>query len=189
MVFIPRYPVETERLRLRPFTRGDVDAVFAYRSREDVCRYLFDDPMSREACAETVQARVSQIGFEADGDRIVLAVELRDEPGVIGEVSLIWRSAENRQAELGSIFHPDVHGKGYATEASRAILGMGFEGAALHRIFARCDARNAASSRVMERLGMRKEAHFREHVLVKGDWDEELIYAILEDEWRSATNS
>lgn len=189
MVFIPHYPVETERLRLRPFTRGDVDAVFAYRSREDVCRFLFDEPMSREACAEAVQTRVAQIGFEADGDRIVLAAELREAPGVIGEVSLIWRSAENRQAELGYIFHPDFHGRGYATEASRALLGMGFGGAVLHRIFARCDARNAASSRVMERLGMRREAHFREHVMVKGEWDEELIYAILEDEWRQPVGS
>ena len=54
-MFMPDYPIETERLRLRPFTRGDVDAVFSYRSREDVCRYLFDEPMSRETCAEAVR--------------------------------------------------------------------------------------------------------------------------------------
>lgn len=185
MPFLPDYPLETSRLRLRPFTRGDVDAVFAYRQREDVARFLFDEPMSRQSCAEAVQARVGQIGFELEGDKIFLAVERLDDLAMIGEVSLILRSAEARQAELGYIFHPDYHRFGYATEASRALLAMGFEGAGMHRIYARCDARNLASAKVMERLGMRREAHFREHLLVKGAWDEELIYALLEYEWRA----
>jgi len=184
MAFQPDYPIETERLRLRPFTRGDVDAVHAYRRREDVARFLFDQPMSRESCAEAVQARVGQTGFESEGDRIVLAVERRDLV-MIGEVSLILRSVDARQAELGYILHPDFHGVGYATEAARAVLGIGFDGAWMHRIFARCDARNTASARVMERLGMRREAHFRDHMRVKGAWQEELIYALLEGEWRA----
>ena len=183
-MFMPDYPIATERLILRPFTRGDVDDVFAYRSREDVCAYLFDEPMSRETCAEAVQARVGQVAFTTEGDKVVLGVTVRGTPRILGEVSLIWRSDEFRQGELGYIFHPDAHGKGYATEASRALLGFGFETAGFHRIFARCDARNLASSKVMERLGMRQEAHFREHAMVKGQWDEELIYAMLEDEWR-----
>jgi RimJ/RimL family protein N-acetyltransferase len=183
-MFMPDYPIETERLRLRPFTRGDVDAVYAYRSREDVCAFLFDEPMNRAECAEAVQARVGQVAFVTEGDKIVLAVERRQTVGVIGEVSLIWRSAENGQGELGYIFHPDVHGQGFASEASHALLHFGFEVAGLHRIFARCDARNRASSRVMERLGMRQEAYFRGHAKVKGRWDEELIYAVLEEAWR-----
>lgn len=185
MAFVPAYPIETSRLRLRPFTRGDVDAVFAYRQREDVARYLFDEPMSRESCAEAVQARVGQIGFEKEGDKIFLAVERKEDLAMMGEVSLILRSLESRQAELGYILHPDFQGCGYATEASQALLELGFDGAGMHRIHARCDARNTASSKVMERLGMRREAHFREHILVKGAWDEELIYAMLEDEWRA----
>lgn len=185
MSFAPDYPIETARLRLRPFTRGDVDAVFAYRQSEDVARYLFDEAMSRESCAEAVQARVGQVGFDKEGDKIFLAVERIDSPEMIGEVSLILRDLDARQAELGYILHPDAHGSGYATEASRALLRLGFEMAGMHRIFARCDARNVASARVMERLGMRREAHFREHVLVKGAWGEELIYAMLEDEWRN----
>ncbi|MHB1102170.1 MAG: GNAT family N-acetyltransferase [Devosia sp.] len=189
MVFVPDYPIETARLRLRPFTRGDVDAVVAYRQREDVARYLFDEPMSRQSCAEAVQARVGQIGHEREGDKIFLAVERIEDLAMIGEVSLILRSMEARQAELGYIFNPGFYGFGYATEASRALLALGFDGAGMHRIYARCDARNIASSKVMERLGMRREAHFREHILVKGAWDEELIYALLEDEWRARRNA
>lgn len=185
-MFMPGYPIETERLRLRPFTRGDVDAVFAYRSREDVCQFLFDEPMSRPTCAETVQLRVSQVALVEEGDKIVLAVERRESLGVIGEVSLIWRNEEFRQGEIGYIFHPEVQGQGFATEASRTLLAFGFETVGLHRIYARCDARNVASAKVMARLGMRQEAHFRQHAVVKGRWDEELIYAVLGAEWSAA---
>ncbi len=68
-------------------------------------------------------------------------------------------------------------------EAATALLGFGFRDVGLHRIYARCDARNVASARVMARLGMREEAHFREHMHVKGRWDEELICAILDRDW------
>lgn len=182
---VPPLPIETARLRLRPFRRGDVDAVFDYRRREDVSRFLFDEPMTHESCVEIIALRVGQLALQEEGDRVVLAVELRDSSELIGEVSLMWRSVEAQQGEIGYIFHPDRWGKGYATEASAALLDLGF-GFGLHRIFARCDARNEASVGVMARLGMRQEAHFRGHQLVKGRWDEELIYAILADEWFAA---
>lgn len=98
---------------------------------------------------------------------------------------MIWRDAASRQGEIGYIFNPAYHGQGYATEAARVLLELGFEGLGLHRIYARCAAANTASWRVMERLGMRREAHLRENLFVKGAWDEELIYAMLEDEWRA----
>ncbi|HEY4199898.1 MAG TPA: GNAT family protein [Devosiaceae bacterium] len=182
-VYTPDYPILTERLRLRPFTRGDVDAVFAYRQREDVAQFLFDSPMTHETVTEAVQQRISQAALEEEGDKLVLAVDLRSTGQLIGEVSLIWRSEISRQAEIGYIFNPDFHGRGYATEAGAALLRIGFAEIALHRITARCDIRNGRSWRVMERLGMRREAHFREHGFVKGRWDDEFIYAILRREW------
>jgi len=184
MGFYPDFPIVTARLKLRPFSRGDVDAVLAYRSREDVATYLFDPPLSREECALAVQQRTVKTGWTEVGDTIVLAVELLESATLIGEMSLIWRSDDAFQGEVGWIFHPDYQGRGYATEASRAVLDLGFKRADLHRIFARCDARNDASWRLMERLGMRREAHFREHARFKGGWDEELIYAVLRREWR-----
>jgi RimJ/RimL family protein N-acetyltransferase len=183
MALYPDYPVVTERLRLRPFTRGDVDAVYGYRRREDVARYLFDVALSREECAMAVQQRIGQVALETADDKIILAVELQANGALIGEVSLIWRSVEARQCELGWIFDPSYHGKGYATEAAKALLDLAFGPGDMHRAMARCDARNETSSRLMERLGMRREAHFREHTIVKGEWDEEFIYAILRREW------
>ncbi len=187
MVYAPQFPIETERLRLRPFARGDVDAVFAYRQLPDVTRYLSDGPMTHETVTEVLQMRVGQEAFKREGDKIFLAVELRDHHQVIGEVSLILRDEGSRQAEIGYIFHPDYHSRGYATEAGRLLLEMGFAGAGMHRIYARCAAQNTGSWRVMERLGMRREAHFREHAFSKGAWDEEFVYALLEREWRANT--
>jgi RimJ/RimL family protein N-acetyltransferase len=189
VLYVPDYPIETERMRLRPFNRGDVDAVFAYRSLPEVAEFLFDDPMSHEECAEAVRARTAQVAFTGEGDKILLALERKDDGHLVGEVSLIWRSVSDQQAELGYILHPEVHGRGYASEAARALLAFGFRDVGLHRIYARCDARNLASARVMTRLGMREEAHFHEHMLVKGRWDEELICAILDRDWAAQTGA
>jgi RimJ/RimL family protein N-acetyltransferase len=186
-LYAPQYPIRTERLVLRPFNRGDVDAVYSYRSRPDVAEYLFDQPMSHEECAEAVRSRAGQVAFINEGDKILLAVQRKDDDRLIGEVSLIWRSIADQQAEVGYILHPDAHGMGYATEATLALLAFGFREVGLHRIYARCDARNIASAKVMARLGMREEAHFREHTHVKGRWDEELICAILDREWVSGS--
>ena len=185
MALYPDYPIRTERLALRPFTRGDVDAVFAYRRREDVARYLFDVPLSRDECALAVQQRIGQIALEQEGDKIILAVELAQGGALIGEVSLIWRSTDARQGEVGWIFDPDHHGRGYATEAANAMLDLAFGPGDMHRVAARCDVRNEASWRLMQRIGMRREAHFREHAIFKSQWDEEFIYAMLWQEWHA----
>ena len=184
MQLSPSYPLETDRLRLRPFSRGDLDALYAYRSRSDVCRFLSDDPMSKAACAEALQARINQTGWAEEGDRILLAVERKADLAMMGEVMLTLRSVPSRQAELGYILHPHYHGEGYATEAGRAMVGLAFT-AGIHRTYARCDARNDASRRVMERLGMIQEAHFREHIFYRGAWAEERVFAVLEQDWRN----
>lgn len=185
VLYVPSYPIATARLTLRPFNRGDVDAVYSYRSRPDVSEYLFDEPMNHHECAEAVRTRAGQIAFTGEGDKILLAVERNDDARLIGEVSLIWRSVADQQAEIGYILHPDAQRQGYATEAARALLRFAFGPVGVHRVYARCDGRNLASARVMQRLGMREEAHFHDHAHFKGHWDEELIFAILEQEWRA----
>lgn len=189
MIVRPSLPLVTERLRLRPFTRGDVDAVLAYRGLDEVARYLFDPPLTRDECALAIQQRTTQVQLKDEDDRIILAVEIADSGNLVGEVSLIMRSLEARQGEIGWIFHPEVQGRGYASEAMHRIVELAFVQADLHRLYARCDARNDRSWRLMERLGMRREAHFREHGLFKGGWDEEFYYAILRREWISRQNS
>lgn len=189
MALYPTYPLRTSRLTLRPFTRGDVDGVFAYRRLEEVARFLFDHPLSREECALAVQQRITQTALAEVDDKIILAVELSDTNVLIGEVSLIWRSVDARQGEVGWIFDPRHQKQGYATEAASFMLDLAFGPGDMHRVSARCDVRNEASWRLMERLGMRREAHFREHAIFKSAWDEEFIYAILWQEWQNLRDS
>ena len=74
-------------------------------------------------------------------------------------------------------------GNGYATEAARPLLDWAFGDLALHRVIGRTEARNTGSARVLEKLGMRREAHLVENEWVKGEWQSELVYAILDREW------
>jgi RimJ/RimL family protein N-acetyltransferase len=184
--FAPDYPIVTDRLLLRPFSRGDVDAVYSYRSRADVAEYLFDPPLTHDECAEAVRLRTGQVAFANKGDRIVMALERRSDGRLVGEQSLIWRSDVHRQAEIGYILHPDVWGEGLASEASEALLAFAFEVARIHRVYARCDVLNTHSAAVMRRIGMRQEAHLREHEWIKGRWSDTLIFAVLEDDWFAA---
>ncbi|BDZ45666.1 hypothetical protein GCM10025866_15750 [Naasia aerilata] len=92
-------------------------------------------------------------------------------------------------AEIGYVFAPDVAGRGYATEACRPLLALAFEELGVHRVMGRLDARNGASARVLERLGMRLEAHFVEDDWFKGEWTSTLVYAMLDREWRAGRPS
>lgn len=183
----PIYPIQTARLTLRPFEDTDLDDVYAYHSLPEVVRYLPWELHDREATQAALQRKKSSTRWEAEGDALKLAVVLSETGTVIGEVILFWRSVPHSQGEVGYVFHPDFGGKGYATEATRAMISFGFDTLALRRIHARCDARNTASWKLMERLGMRREAYFRQNEMFKGEWSDELVYAILRDEWHKQT--
>lgn len=179
----PAYPIETERLLLRPYEAADLDDLFAMHSREDVVRYLYWDVRNCDEAAAMLERRQTRAVLEREGDALILAVELKETGGVIGDVLLQWTSEEHRQGEIGFIFHPDFQGRGYASEAAMEMLRIGFDDLELHRVVGRCEAGNMASARLMERLGMRQEAHFRENEFVKGKWDDELVFAMLHREW------
>jgi RimJ/RimL family protein N-acetyltransferase len=183
-VFRPDYPIRTARLDLRPFRPDDFDDVLALRSRPDVARYLLTGPLDRDGVRDLLKRAATETRLGEEGQRLALAAVRRDTGTVIGDLVLMWRSAEHRMGEIGYILHPDHQGQGFAAEAGEALLRLGFDGLGLHRVIGRCDARNRASARVLERLGMRREAHFVRNEIVKGEWTDELVYALLEDEWR-----
>lgn len=175
--------LRTPRLLLRPFGVRDLDDLHAYRRRPEVVRYLDAEVLDRSGSADLLHRRMVLDRLVAPGDTLVLAAELQGR--VVGDVSLTWTSAEHRQGEIGFVFHPDVHGRGLATEAATALLDLALGPVGLHRVSGRCDARNTASAGLMARLGLRQEAHLVHNEWFKGAWGDELVHAVLDDEWRA----
>jgi RimJ/RimL family protein N-acetyltransferase len=183
----PSYPITTPRLTIRPLTEADVDEVVSYRGDADVCRYLPFEPMSREVVATRIAGDLGRADITSEGQGLTLGVELTATGRLIGDVVLFLRSVRDAAGEIGYVFHPDVAGQGYATEACAAFLDLAFdasEGLGLHRVVALMDSRNVPSARLVARLGMRREAHHRSCQRFKGEWADLVVYALLESEWR-----
>ena len=179
----PDWPLETDRLTLRPFVEDDFEAMQAMRSDAEVARYLYEEPLSEDKTRDLLARKIAAPAWKAEDDWLSVAAVDRASGTVVGDLALHWVSERDRTAEVGFIFDPRHQGKGFATEAARALLDWVFTSAGFHRVIGRAEARNSASARVLEKLGMRLEAHFVENEWVKGEWQSELVYAVLDREW------
>lgn len=181
----PWFPIRTERLLLREFTQHDFDDVHAYATDDAVVRYMDWGP---NTLAET-QAALDR-WFEAEqhwprGD-VNLAIEHLADGKVIGSIRLGVKDEATRTGDVGYSIASAYWRQGLGTEAARAMLRAGFEVLKLRRIWAECDVRNARSYGIMEKLGMRREAHFRQDKRARDGWRDSYLYAILAEEWASA---
>lgn len=171
-----RTPIETERLVIREFETADWPAVFAYTSDPAVMAYIPEGVMT----AEQTQVFVA---LHQGSEAMMWPVVLKERGQLIGHMVFHpWFAP--RTYEIGWVFHSGWHGRGYATEAASALLDYGFRELGLHRVIATCQPENPASYRVMEKMGMRREGHFRKCIYrPDGSWWDEYFYAILEEEW------
>lgn len=170
-------PVQTGRLTLRLPRPGDAEDLLAYYSRADVAQYLLEEPWTPDTTGEQLTKRLARVGLKSEARALAL---VWDHAGrVIGDVSLWLTEARGEVAEIGWAMHPDFSGRGLATEAVRPVLDAAFDVYGLHRVTAQMDARNAASARLCERLGMQREAHLRQDWWSKGVWTDTLIYGML----------
>jgi len=161
-------PLFSERLMVRDLVPGDVYAMHAYASNADVARYLFWGPNTYE---ETQGSLNSFIAAQSDEPRLIyeLGIVLAASDQLVGALCLYLGNSEMRNdAEVGFVLHPDHWGQGVVSEAAVLLVRAGFAKLGLHRIWATCDARNAASIRVLEKIGMRREATFKESRRVNG---------------------
>lgn len=177
-------PFSTDRLILREFASGDFLDYSAYHSRQEVYRYLYTAPPVGNALREQFST-ILEAPFEKDGDIYRLAVERKADNALVGEVLLKLANVDALQGEVGYIFNPEFAGNGYATEAVAAMVSIGFSLIGFHRIFARLDAANEGSVGVVERLGLRREAHLIQNDRFRDIWGDEYIYAVLASEWKS----
>ena len=152
-------------------------------------RHLEWGPRSRDEVRRGLELKIAATEIRSEGDFLALAAESVQTGEIVGDVVLGFESEEHMQGEIGYIVHPDHQGLGYATEMARPLLRIAFEALGLHRVAGVLEARNVASARVLEKLGMRREAHFVENEFGKGEWKSILTYAILATEWRAAAES
>lgn len=176
------WPVRTERLLLRRLADGDPAKIFAYRSQPDVARWIGGTATDVGSLTERFGDGATAVIVEHDGrligDLMVKAQDAYAQREVAGE-------AAGTEAELGWTFDPAHHGRGLATEAIRALLGICFDDLGLHRVVAACFTPNEPSWRLMERVGMRREAHHVKNSLHRDHgWQDEYVYALLAEEHR-----
>lgn len=172
----------TERMTIRRLRDEDLDALVAYRSLPKVMRMQLWDSYNHEKGRKMIEGMKGVEPF-TPGDSFQFAVELKATSQLIGD--LYFKLEEGgRQAEIGYTFDPKFQGQGPATEAVRALVDFAFKKKGLHRIYGITDPRNTPSIRLMIRLGMRQEAHFRKSRWFKGEWADDMLFAILEEEWK-----
>jgi RimJ/RimL family protein N-acetyltransferase len=173
----PPLPIRTERLVLRRREPRDTPDLHALYSREDVTTYLLHGPLTLAELEERWERQATS----DDEDAIGFVVEL--DGRVVGQVALIFHGP--LQGELAWTIHPDVAGRGIATEASLALMAVAFGHYGLHRVYAELDARNGPSRRLCERLGLRLEGHRIGDFWSKGEWTDTYEYALLASEWEA----
>lgn len=141
------------------------------------------EPQDRETLAARLTNDYAPARFDQDGDRMTLGVTLRASGALIGDLTLMHGEAVHGTGEIGWMLNPEYSGQGYATEAATVGIDLLVGTFGLRRVVARIDARNTASIRLAQRLGMRQEAHLIENEWFKGEWTDEVDFAILAREW------
>ncbi|HEY0531681.1 MAG TPA: GNAT family protein [Actinoplanes sp.] len=173
--------IATERLVLRRFRPADAETLAGYRSDPEVARYQsWDAPFpllrAENAVANFIASDPGRAGW------FQYAIEHAGEKALIGDVAVHLHD-NLKQAEVGFTLARAYQKKGFATEAVGAVLDRLFRVQGLHKVTGECDARNAGSAGLMERLGFTREGHLRQQTWIKGEWTDDLIYGLLAQEW------
>jgi RimJ/RimL family protein N-acetyltransferase len=180
----PAWPLRTERLLIRPFEAGDQDAMEAIHGDPVVAQWLYNEPRTPDEVRAHLERKIAGAALDEDGDWLSAAATLEAGGALVADLAMQLISQEHRCVEIGYIVHPAFTGRGFATEAAGAFMRLAFDDFGMHRVIGRVEPRNAGSVRVLEKLGMRREAHFLENEWVKGEWQSELVFAMLDREWR-----
>ena len=185
-------PLTTDRLRLRSYRETDAEAHLPIYSREDVSRFLLQDPWTPEVAETEIAKLLTRTGLETESRTLALVIETAgglyslEGSRVIGDIALWLEDGSDEKAEIGWILDPAASGHGFATEAAIAVLNVAFDHYGLHRVFAQMDSRNTASAKLARRIGMREEAHLRKDWWSKGEWTDTLIFGMLASDRQTA---
>lgn len=165
----------TERLTIRPFKSNDLHDVFNIYNSENTCKYLLHDKWTHENLEEEFNKKLGNSSLTKES---MLSLAVANRIKVIGDLS-VWCTDMKDTVEIGFSFSDEVSGKGYATEAASSLVKNLFDEFGVHRIQANLDARNKASQKLCDRIGMRKEAHFIQDFWNKVEWTDSIVYGML----------
>lgn len=174
--------ISTDRLLLKGLQRSDTEALFHYRSDPQVYEYQDWKPKTMEE-AENFIIRNSATKPNTPNTWYQLGLYLKKTNNLIGDIGIHFMDPDNLLSEIGYTLTPSHQSKGYAFEAVTGVIHYLFDQLMKHRISASVDPRNAKSIALLERLGMRKEAHFRKSIWFNNEWADDIVYAILREEW------
>ncbi|UPT70532.1 MAG: GNAT family N-acetyltransferase [Flavobacterium sp. JAD_PAG50586_2] len=180
--FHPFQNIETERLLLRRINESDVEEVFALRGNQETMKYI---PRPLTKSKEDALQHIAMIEEKiVNNTGINWGITIKGNPKIIGIIGHYRISPENHRAEVGYMSFPETNGKGYMSEALKAVLAYGFEQMNLHSIEAVIDPANIASEKLLQKNGFVKEAHILENELWEGKFWDTVIYSLLKKNWK-----
>jgi RimJ/RimL family protein N-acetyltransferase len=175
----------TTRLRLDALRESDADVLFQYRADPSVARYQGWCPATREEALDFIRSQ-RDASIDTRDSWFQRAIRLSSDNALIGDLGVHVPAHPEDSYEFGITVAPSHQGKGVAREAVQALFDVLFGSLGAHRVHASIDPRNLASAALLRSLGMRQEAHFRESLKVRGEWVDDVIFALLAREWPAA---
>jgi ribosomal-protein-alanine N-acetyltransferase len=178
----------TTRLQLREMVPADADQLYAYNQDPDFTRYEEGASMSDIEFRGILEGIIAE-RWQNPRTSFYVAIVHPDEPYItLGSIYVAIRDESHKQGEIGYVLGKPYWGRGYATEAGRAMLDFGFKTLGLHRIYAECNSENIASVRVLEKMGMRREGHLKHTQYFSGRWWDTLIFGLLAGEYEAGAD-
>ena len=173
--------IQTQRLIVRPIELKDRIEVYKYRSNPEISQHLSFVPESLEDVGHFIAKNPKEFNLPETWFQLVIV--LKETNGVIGDIGVHFFGKENKQVELGYTLSNLYQNKGFASEAIENVIDFLFTNLNKHRIVLSIDPENTASIRLATRLGFRKEGHFVKSLFFKNQWVDDVVYALLNEDW------
>lgn len=176
--------LKSNRVVLRAMNASDAEAVFAYRKDEITNAFQSWLPKSKVEVENFILRNPSE--FNQSSTWFQLSIISSDNHEIVGDIGVRFLEDNNPQCEIGITLAKQFHGKGLAKEALNLLLNHLFVKLNKHRIFASIDPRNTSAEKLLKSLHFRKEGHFKQSYFHKGRWADDVIYGLLQSEWKGA---
>ncbi|MBU6451095.1 MAG: GNAT family N-acetyltransferase [Cyanobacteria bacterium REEB67] len=173
--------LRSERLVLRPHLESDLEAVHAFSSDADVCRYMQWGPNNLEQSRSFLEGAIAnqRVSPKVHYDFVIVEAEAAT---VVGSFTLRLNKPGGELGEIGYVLAREAWGKGYASEAAELVMKFAFEDLKLHKISATCEPFNFASAKVLQKAGLVLEGYLQKHIFIKGQWRDTLVFGCVRED-------